>query len=47
MNCIRKLKTLHIEKDERVREIYEGEDIITDLQEQEEEMYREFRLIKE
>ena len=47
MNCIRKIKTLNDEKDERVKEIYEGEDIIQDLQEQEEEMYKEFRLIKE
>jgi hypothetical protein len=31
LNCIRKIKTLHIEKDERVKEIFEGEDIIQDL----------------
>ena len=45
--AIRKTSTLHIEKKEKVKQIYEGEDIIQEMRDQEEEIYNEFNQVKE
>lgn len=44
---IRQATSLNVEREEGVREIYEGEDVISYMQHREEEMMNEFRRIKE
>lgn len=44
---MREVHSLTAEKKDRVREIYEGEDVMQDLQTQEEAMLNEYRLMKQ
>jgi len=47
MHCLKEVHSLTAEKKERVREIYEGEDVMQDLQNQEEAMLNECMLMKQ